>query len=263
MKIAVLGSNGFVGRNLVNYLSNHFKVFPVTRKSLNLLNPQAVKDFLTFNYFDAIVNCATIMTDDSSVNDTYNNLGIFMNFYSNANKFGKFINTASGAEFDRSRDINCVNEDEIFNILPQDSYGFGQNIKARLCVQTKDFYNIRIFNCFGSGELSTRLFPRLINQKTLDISNDRYFDYFSIQDLQLVIQNCIINDWQVKDVNAVYENKITISEAAKQFVKFQNLSTKINVISSSKNNYTGSGKSLKSLSIKLNGLEQGFKDYRP
>jgi nucleoside-diphosphate-sugar epimerase len=261
MKIAVIGARGFIGSNIAGHLSNSHTVVPVTRDMLDLLDPIAVKNFLKKEVFDVVVNCAAVMTNNETLDDARNNLGIFMNFYDNKNLFGKFINTASGAEFDRSTDINNVSESKIFECMPKDSYGWGQNIKARLCAQTVGFYNIRIFNCFGKGEPPTRIFPRFLNVGSLDISNDRYFDYFSIQDLKTVVRHCVNNDWLIKDVNAVYENKIKISDALRLFCLANDLDSNFTVISESNNNYTGSGSSLKNLGIKLEGLDQGFKDY--
>ena len=262
MKIAVLGAKGFVGSNLASHLLHNHHVTPVTRESLDMLNPIAVKDFLKENTFDVIVNCAAVMTDDNGLHDARNNLGMFMNFYSNAGLFGKLINTASGAEFDRSTDINCALESQIFNRMPYDSYGWGQNIKARLCAQTDGFYNIRIFNCFGQGEIPTRIFPRFLANKKMDITNNRYFDYFSIQDLKKVVDHCIDNDWPINDVNAVYEQKYKINEVLEKFCNLNQLEPDFKVISESNNNYTGNGLSLKTLGIDLDGLENGLLAYK-
>lgn len=261
MRIAVLGARGFVGRNLAEHLSLGHVVHHVTRDTLNLLDGQAVKQFLTENNFDVIVNCAAVMTNNESLSDARNNLGIFMNFYDNRHLFGRFINTASGAEFDRTQDINNALESALFERMPTDSYGWGQNMKARLCATTPGFYNIRIFNCFGPGEPSTRIFPKFLKEGKLEIANDRYFDYFSIQDLKTVVQHCVEHPWPINDVNAVYEGKLKISEALELFCLTNNLKPNFTVVSESSNNYTGSGLSLKTLGIKLQGLKQGFKDY--
>jgi GDP-L-fucose synthase len=261
MRIAVLGARGFVGRSLSGYLLHNHHVTPVTRDTLDMLDPIAVARFLQNNTFDVIVNCAAVMTDDATLNDARNNLGMFMNFYNNRVMFGKFINTASGAEFDRTTNIDSALESDIFKRMPADSYGWGQNIKARLCAQTDNFYNIRIFNCFGQGELETRLFSRFLKQGQLEISNDRYFDYFSIEDLSMVVEHCIEHNWPINDVNAVYENKIKISEALQTFCNIREIEPNFKVTSTSFNNYTGSGLSLNTLGIKLSGLEKGFKDY--
>jgi GDP-L-fucose synthase len=261
MRIAVLGARGFVGRSLAGHLLHNHYVTPVTRDTLDMLDPVAVAKFLQDNTFDVIINCAAVMTNDETLNDARNNLGMFMNFYNNRTMFGKFINTASGAEFDRTTNIDRALESDIFKRMPADSYGWGQNIKARLCAQTNNFYNIRIFNCFGNGEIPTRIFPRFLEQGKLDITNDRYFDYFSIEDLCKVVEHCVDHNWPISDVNAVYENKIKISEALNLFCKVHNLEPDFVVVSDSSNNYTGSGLSLKTLGIKLGGLEKGFEDY--
>jgi GDP-L-fucose synthase len=261
MKIAVLGSRGFIGRNILSHLSNDHHVFPVTRDDIDLLNYHAVKEFLEGGQFDIIINCAAVMTHNESLHDARNNFTIFMNFFNNSNLFKKFINTASGAEFDRDTDIKNVSESEIFHRAPKDSYGWGQNMKARLCAQTEGFYNIRIFNCFGKGEPFNRIFPKFLRDKQVSITGDRYFDYFSIQDLLSVVEHCVLNDWQIKDINAVYENKFKISEALQLFCEVNNIEQNFTIASESNLNYTGSGVLLKSLGLKLIGLEEGFRKY--
>ena len=264
MRIAVLGAKGFVGRSLAGHLLHNHHVTPVTRDTLDMLDPIAVAKFLQDNTFDAIVNCAAVMTNNDTLNDARNNLGMFINFYNNRVMFGKFINTASGAEFDRATNIENALESDIFKRMPKDSYGWGQNIKARLCAQTDNFYNIRIFNCFGQGEISTRIFPKFIKAQTeaiFEIQNDRYFDYFSIQDLCKVVENFLINDYSIKDINCVYLEKNKISDVIKKFSSLNNLKSNYAITSISNLNYTGSGLELNSLGIKLNGLEYGLSNY--
>jgi GDP-L-fucose synthase len=258
MKIAVIGSNGFVGSNLNSHLSKTYQVTPVTRNTVDLLNPVACFDYFKTQSFDVVINAAAVM---NNVNDTYNNLGLFMNIHNARTTFGKFINLGSGAEFDRTTNIDYVDPKDIFKVLPTDSYGFGQNMKSRVCLETDNFYTIRIFNCFGHGEIATRLFPKYLNSSIFSINNDRYFDYFSIQDLCQVVEHCINNTWAVKDVNAVYPTKYKISEILGKFCTLNNLEPKFTVDSTSTNNYTGSSNPLNSLAIKLHGLEYGLKNY--
>ena len=180
MKIAILGSNGFVGSNLSKHLTNKHQILNVNRSTLDLLNYYKVKDWLKNNKPDAIICCAATMTN--SLADVENNLGLYMNFYNNADLFGKFINTASAAEYDRSRNINLAEEEEIWHRLPKDCYGLSQNLRSRLSWSNDKFYNLRIFNCFGSGEIATRIFPKFLANfdKQFFITDNRYFDYFKI-----------------------------------------------------------------------------------
>ena len=260
MKIAVIGAGGFVGKSLCQYLSTTHQVTGITRDTLDVLNPGAVESFLKADRYDVIINAAAIMTDNS-ITDTRNNLGLFMNFHKHRSLFDKFINLGSGAEFDRTTNIDSANPEDIFNVMPADSYGFGQNMKSRICLDTDNFYTIRIFNCFGAGEIATRLFPAYLANDKFTISNDRYFDYFSIQDLCSVVEHCVNNTWAVKDVNAVYTNKYKISEVLDKFCTLHNLDPKFTVDSTSPNNYTGNSSPLSSLSIKLRGLEHGLQNY--
>ena len=264
MKIAVVGAKGFVGNSLYEFLVNQHSVVPVSRENLDVLDPAAVQQFVEKNQFDVIINAAATMKDNFSLHDTRNNLGLFMNFHRCRLSFGKFINLGSGAEFDRTRNIHNAESNEIFQVVPTDSYGFGQNIKSRICFETDNFYTLRIFNCFGSGELETRLFPQFLScGDTFSIQNDRYFDFFSIQDLCLVVEYFAITDNLLhKDINCVYQNKFLISEVIKKFSQIKNKSAKIVVDSTSNNNYTGNGDKLESLKLNLFGLEEGFKNYK-
>lgn len=170
---------------------------------------------------------------------------------------------ASGAEYDRTTNTEDAKEETIFNCLPKDSYGFGQNIKSRIAAETPGFYNLRIFNCFGKGEIKTRIFPKLLTD-TLDgfaISNDRYFDYFCIQDLCTVVEHFVNNNELAYDVNCVYKNKYKISEVAKMFLTLHKIDKEIIIESTSDNNYTGSGERLSELELPLIGLVQGLKNY--
>lgn len=262
MKIAVLGAKGFVGSNIVKFLSTKHNVVPVTRKTVDLLDPDKVKTFLEKEKFDVVVNAAAVMTDEHAFSDTRNNLGIFMNFYNNAKLFNKFINLASGAEYDRTRNIDKADESLIFERMPHDSYGYGQNIKSRLATEKPGFYNLRIFNCFGKGESSTRVFPTFIAKKAdFEIVGDRYFDFFSIQDLCKVVDSFVENNHVIYDVNCVYMKKYKISEIVRLFAQVRGLQPDFKVFSESQNNYTGSGEKLNSLGIELEGLEKGFRDY--
>ena len=263
MKIAVLGANGFVGRNLANHLDQSHEVVRINRQTLDFLDPIAVHVYLKEQQFDIILNCAAVMTNNELLHDARNNLGLFMNFYANSSFFKKFINLASGAEFDRSDSIDFAPEGLIFTKQPKDSYGWGQNMKARICAQSLNYYNIRIFNCFGPGEQPTRILSKYIREGQIEISNDRYFDYFSIWDLEKVVQHCIENDWTINDVNAVYADKNKISELIIKYDRIHNRLPKLEIVSTSDNNYTGDSTALYSLGIKLDGLEKGLAQYVP
>jgi hypothetical protein len=94
-----------------------------------------------------------------------------------------------------------------------------------------------------------------------EITDDRYFDYFSIQDLCTVVRDCAEKTWPVKDVNAVYLDKYKISQVLEKFCDVNDIEPNFTVASTSSNNYTGSGEKLTSLGIKLTGLDHGLVKY--
>lgn len=263
MKITILGSNGFVGSNIASRFERDGNtVFRLNRHNINLLDPAEVKQWLVEAKSDVIINCAATM--NNTVSDITNNLGIFMNFYQNAHLFGRFINTGSGAELDRTLDLQNVTEQVLFDRLPKDPYGFAQNVKARLCFDRENFCSLRIFNCFGTGEAKTRIIPRYLHNENFSINDDRYFDMFGIDDLYTVIKHYAvvhhIPDY-MKDVNCVYTDKYKISEILNMFKEMHDITKPITIESKSDLNYTGSGAKLASLGLELKGLAYSLNEY--
>lgn len=262
-KIVVLGARGFVGSRILQHLSKRFHVIGLTRPDLDLLDFAQVQTFLRKEQPDVVINAAATMANSDTVTDTRNNLGIFMNFYSNRGLFKKFVNLASGAEYDRTTNIDQAEERTIFERMPADSYGFGQNIKSRICADTENFYNLRIFNCFGRGEIQTRIFPKLLDStiKDFTIKDDRYFDFFYIKDLLTVVEHYVQSEDLVKDINCVYPTKHKISTVVEKFLCFQNITKSLSITSTSNLNYTGTGIKLESLNLPLYGLDKGLIEY--
>jgi len=226
MRVAILGANGFLGCSIFNYFSKDNFVIPFKRSNINMLDPVQVVNSLKGVNYDVIINCASQTSGTANFTDVHNDLGLFMSFYNNSDMFGKFINISSGAEFDRTRNL--------FNV----------------------------FNCFGRGEIPTRIFPKYLTRSgPLEITNDRYFDYFCIQDLYTVINEFALNTQSVKDVNCVYKDKFKISQVLEKFCTVNELPSEFNVTSNSSTNYTGSGELLDSLNFNLIGLDQGLANY--
>ncbi len=265
MKVAILGSNGFVGKSLCHIFKDKFTIIPVTRLDLNLTNFNEVDSWLNKCAPDIIVNCATaggkqaLSKQEVNYSELQNNLTIFLNFYNNK-KTKKFINVGSGAEFEKSRDLSNIKEDEILNICPVDTYSYSKNIISRLVLNRENFYTLRLFGCFGKFEPDFRLFKKLNESISIELI-DRYFDYISVKDYANIVEYYILNQGLPKDVNCVYKEKNKLSTIVDKFIDIHKLRTEVVIKSTTNENYTGNADRLNRLGIYLEGLESGIKKY--
>ena len=129
MNILVTGSNGYIGKSIIRSDIKNAIFFHGNRQTINLLDKEAIKNFIKENKIDTIVHCAIeggsrLKTDDA--NTFFNNILIFENLYHCKDLLHKVINLASAAEFDRQTDINLVDEEIIFDRIPKDYYGLSK-----------------------------------------------------------------------------------------------------------------------------------------
>lgn len=265
MKLAILGSDGFLGKTLTEKFQSKYDVIPINRKNLNLTNYNEVNNWLKNIRPDTIINCATngvltaTQTYDVNYFDIQNNLSIFLNFY-NSKYTKKFINVGTGSEFDITKDLNSIEEHHILNVLPQDSYSYSKNLISRMILNRENFYTLRLFGCFGKHENNKRLFKKLLNNSEISLI-DKKFDYISLDDYSKIINFYILNKDLIKDINCVYKEKYLLSDVVNLFVSIHKLEIKIQIEKITDKNYTGDFKKLQSLNIELEYLENGLKNY--
>ena len=264
MRIAVLGARGTVGGFLYNSLKTHYNVTGVTRDELDLTNAQAVCNYFSNNPFDVVFNAA-INPDSRVIADiqvAQDNFALFTNLYAVRNMFGRVIHFASGAEFDQHRPIVNAREEDLFNIMPADSYGMSKNVTSRIAYTTDNWYTLRIFGTFHPTELPRRLLPRILSNAHVTVT-DKYFDYLNLEDLLPVAEAYINNTPQHKDINLVYPEKILLSEFVKRFCSHHSLSgNNITYGDFSELSYTGNGDKWASLNMRLEGIDMGMLKYK-
>jgi len=271
MNILVTGANGFIGSNIIKLLSNdiNFKFFNGNRNSIDLYSTESIERYLDKHQIDTVIHCA-IEGGSRLKQDTYEmfyrNILMYENLIKFNDRYKTFINFGSGAEFDRRYDISNVNEYDMFNTIPIDFYGLSKNIISKLSLNNRGSVNLRIFGCFYHNELSTRFIKNninnYINHKSMIIHQDRYMDFFYMDDLINIIDYSLNNPTLThKDINMSYLKKYKMSDIANII---NNLSSyKVDVITENENfglNYTGNGELLNSLNLKLKGLELGIKE---
>jgi len=256
--IMVLGANGFLGRHLVKKLD----AIPITRKDVDLLDIKSIDNLFKLYKPEILINCVSnldVNMQNFNTQAFLENLYIFENLFKLKDEIGQVISFGSGAEFDRRNSISNAKEIDIFASFPIDHYGLSKNINARLIYQTKNFYNLRLFGCFHHTENENRLLKKIIKHDIINIE-DKFFDYFWLEDIVPVIEYYIKNEKKPKDMNLVYSEKIKMSDFVSLFLKIKGLKKEY-LNTSSNFNYTGSSEKIESLNINLQGLREGLNLY--
>ena len=267
MKILINGKDGFIATHLFHYLQNcGYDIIVTSHSQLNALYADDIKRFFDNNEVDVVIHTVAkggrrIRNEQND--DCYNTLLMFENMITYA-KCKKFINFASGAEFDRSKDINEAKEEDIFNVIPTDQYGLAKNIISRRMIEISHCktINLRLFNCFGPDEAWHRLVRQAITSaienRPIKIVN-KYMDFFFIEDFCNIVEWCLSTTLTYPcDINCVYNEKYTILDIVKMIQEITQTNNEIIIEHNKEFNYTGNGTILKSLPINLHGLNQGL-----
>jgi len=202
MKVVILGSGGFIGSSLVRA---HPEWIGVTRQDVDLTNQKQVDDFFKENDdIDWVIHCSVVggsrlEKDDAGV--LYKNLLMFENVARYAKKMIYF--SSGAAERDNP---------------PTDPYGFSKWLIEKRIESIPKYYALRIWGCYGEGELPTRFSAICKEKKHVVIPQDRYFDFIDIKDVIKIVERYIIEDIGDKLYNLVYPGeKLLLSQWAKKF----------------------------------------------
>jgi GDP-L-fucose synthase len=271
MKILLTGGKSFLAKELTSYFSKDHTVITTNRNSLDPTDYENVKAFFKHVEVDVLIHTAIKggkRNHPENVMDLYDNLSMFHNLQLFSDKYKVMFNFGSGAEFDRSGDINIAREEDVFGRCPSEYYGLSKNLITRRIVrENKDIYNLRLFGCFGINEEPQRLlrgtYSRFANGESAVVHQDKYMDYFYAQDIGRVIEYISMNNSNEipRDINLCYRQKYKLSE----------LVYKIKCLSNAKNDviiedttlalsYTGASDKLENLNIPLIGVDNGIKE---
>jgi UDP-glucose 4-epimerase len=205
MKVLITGGNGYIAKSLCAGLGAAYEITTVTRQDFDLTNYAQTSRWFRDKHFDVVIHTAVVggtrlVADDEGV--FYRNLQMYYNLVSLEDHFDRFITFGSGAE----------------ETMPWEPYGFSKRIIAESMKNKDNYYNLRIRAVFDENELDTRFIKgnllRYINHEPMIIHQNRYMDFFYMEDLVSLVDYYIKAKDPVKEVDCCYNYNLTLSEIA-------------------------------------------------
>jgi len=250
MRILITGANGYIGKTLHKALRDIHYVTAINRNSFDLTDAVAMsKFFKSKHHFDVVIHCAVaggsrLQKDDWDIMDK--NLTMYYNLLQNKRRYTRLIHFGSGAE----------------TYMPNEPYGYSKKIIAKSILNQDNFYNLKIFGVFDENELDTRFIKanllRYINKEPIQIYENKFMDFFYMQDLISVVEYYIEERQSPKEFDCVYEEGSPIlTQLATMINELDKHKVKILVQNPDGNSYTSKYRT--ELPIEFIGLEEGIK----
>jgi nucleoside-diphosphate-sugar epimerase len=197
MKVCVLGAGGFIGKNLIR----NTDWVGVTRYDLDLLNQDEVEEYFKVHHYDVVIHCAASI-DQLNTETTYKNILMFENLVRGFK--GKILYFSSGAALRGNP--------------PTDPYGLSKWMVEKRIDTIPNAHSLRIWGCYGPGELPSRFSAVCKRDGHVNIDQDRYFDFIDVEDVKRIVREYVYSKWLMpKCCNLVYPKKMLLSEWAKLF----------------------------------------------
>ena len=227
-KILITGGNGFIGRNLKEYLAAEYDIVAPSHMELELCDEKEVKEYLLLHKFDVVIHCAN--TNNTRKKDTADyeildkNLRMFFNLKRCSDLFGKMYYFGSGAEYDMGNYIPLMKEEYFGNFVPKDPYGFSKYIMSSSINDADNIFDLRLFGVYGKYEewerrfISNNIYFSLCNQP-VSVNQNRMFDFLYIDDLGKIMKWFIENTPSFKHYNVCTGVPISLLEIAETIKK--------------------------------------------
>ena len=227
MKILIVGQNGFISSELYElFKNNNFDVHTSSRKELDFLDQEKVENYFNNKQFDILIYTPIFggrRTKNDDMDIVQKNVLMHENLLAISHKFKIIFYFGSGASFNRNQDIFEYDDHHLGKSIPTDPYGLSKFSMEKNIRSYKNFINIRIFNCFGLSEVHNRMIKanilNYINKKNIIIHEDKFFDFFYVEDLFILLKSRI-DEYQknkyisLNEINSVYKEKYKLSDIA-------------------------------------------------
>lgn len=251
-RVLLTGGSGFIGRNLVEKLSERYAVFAPSHQELELLNSDALDRYVADNRIDVIVHAAIhVPMFHGAERELYNDLQMFLNLEKVARRVEKLLYFGSGAEFDKRFDIRMVREGELGRTIPATEYGLAKYTMNTIARRSENIYNLRLFGIFGKYELwqikfLSNLCCKAVFGLPLTVRQDCRFDFLFIEDLPEIVSWFIEHTPQRHDYNVCHGREYRLLELAELVRRVSGKDLPVQLLDPSRNlDYSASNQRLR------------------
>ena len=126
--VLLTGSGGFIGKHLKEYFKE-YNLYTPRSFQLNLLDKLETEKYLKKNNIEFIIHsasCGVRILPDATLEEVAEpNIKMFNNL---ADSELPMITIGSGAEYDKSRPLVNIKEEDFGELIPKDSYGYSKYI---------------------------------------------------------------------------------------------------------------------------------------
>lgn len=220
-RVFLTGSEGFVGRNLLEALSrrNDFVLCFPKQCDVDLTDSADVARCLDAFHPDLIIHSATSNTVgkgyDSNVCEQ--NLRMFFNLLRHRPQGCLIYTLCSGSSYNRENWAEKMTEDYLGVHIPADSQGFSKFVIASYAKHLEDVVTLRLFGIFGKYEdyrykfISNTITKRLAG---LDVTlfRDAIYDYLDVTDFCSIIEQLFNRNVRTGDFNVTPDDSIKLSQ---------------------------------------------------
>jgi GDP-L-fucose synthase len=249
--VFITGSSGFVGRNLIEFFQDRYKILAPTHQELDITNSANIEEYFNEHEIDFIIHGANVGGsrktgyDVGSIDIVDKNLRMFFNLMRSQKSNTRFIHFGSGAEYDKNNYIPKMSEEFFDTYVPMDSYGFSKYIMSKYIEKTENVTCLRIFGLYGKYEdysykfISNSIVKNLLHLPIIINQNVR-FSYLFIDDLMKIVADVISQQPSKRFINVTPTDSIELIEIANIINEVSDFQSEIIVNNSGLNReYTG------------------------
>lgn len=228
------GPNGVTGRLIKEYFESEYNLITPSSRELDLTNDEAVSRFFSANIIDYVIHCATFRPHSANCShlvdeELESNLRMYYSLASQSNHYKKMIYFGSGAEFDKSKPIVRVKEEDFGQSIPKNKYGLGKYIMNEHARKSDNIYNFRLFGTINKYErpnknVISNLCAKAVFGVPLRLRQDCLFSFVDINDVLPILEKALKIDLSFHDYNLVSDELCFLSDIASMIQVFSNSS---------------------------------------